>query len=265
MATRGRPSGLIGPASARPSVAYRALLAVLHVVGHGIFGFRPRLVGDSSLPRDAAGRPVGGWIAAGLPHRTWIDPLLVADLLPRDPRLVFFGDGRAIYRSWWRRALVGLVGGVIPIWPGGHREAVEEHLRAARSALAGGAVLVIFPEVGPPAPLGSARQLGLGVAYMALRSGAPIVPLAIGGSHELFRGRRLVVRVLPPVTWQVLAGLEPSSGAPEPLSPEERRVAHAVVAGLSSLVAPAVAAVHAATEPPADTVKRWTWLTTAWH
>jgi len=238
---------------------------MFHVVGRGIFRFRPRLIGGSSLPRDPAGRPVGGWIAAGLPHRTWIDPFLVADLLPREPRLVFFGDGRAIYRSWWRRALVGLVGGVIPIWQGGRRGAVEAYLEASGSALAGGSVLVIFPEVGPPAPLGTARPLGLGVAYMALRTGARIVPLAIGGTHELYRGRRLDVRVLPPVAWQALAGLGPAADAPEPWSAEERRIAHAVVAGLSDLAAPAVASVHEATEPPAGLVKRWTWLTTAWR
>jgi len=261
----GRPGGLIGSGSGRPSFVYRALLAALHVVGHGLFGFRPRLIGRSLLPRDETGRPTGGWIAAGLPHRTWIDPLLVADLLPRTPRLVFLGDGRAIFRSWWRRLAVHLVGGVIPIWPGGRRLAVEGYLGAATVALEAGSVLVVFPEVGAPAPLGRTRPLGLGLAYMALRSGAPIVPLAIGGTHELYRGRRLAIEVLPPVTWQALAGLEANADPPVPWSSDERRAAHAVVAGLSALVAPAVAGIHAATEPPAGTVKRWTWLTTAWR
>ncbi len=265
MARGDRPTGLVGSASARPTVAYRVLLAVLHVVGRGLFGFRPRLIGRSLLPCDAAGRPVGGWIAAGLPHRTWVDPFLLADLLPREPRLVFFGDGRAMYRAWWRRLAVRAVGGVIPIWPGGRREAVEAYLEAARFALDTGCVLVVFPEVGSPAPLGTARSLGLGIAYMALRTGAPIVPLAIGGAHELYRGRRLVLRVLPPVTWQELTGVEPGSLAPDRWSPAERRLAHVVTDRLATNVAPAVGAVHATAEPPAGTVKRWTWLTNAWH
>jgi 1-acyl-sn-glycerol-3-phosphate acyltransferase len=200
-----------------------------------------------------------------MPHRTWIDPFLVADLMPREVRLVFFGDGRAIYRSWWRRLAVRIVGGVIPIWPGGRREAVEAHLEAARTALAVGCVFVVFPEVGSAAPLGSARPLGLGVAYMALRTGAPIVPLVIGGAHELYRGRRLALQVLPPVAWQHLVAVEPGATPPEPWSSEERRLAHRVTERLAATVAPAVAAVHLATEAPAGTIKRWTWLTEAWH
>lgn len=260
-----RPRGLVGVVAARPPFAYRVLLSVLRVVGRGLFAFRPCLLGRANLPRDAAGRPAGGWIAAGLPHRTWVDPFVVADLLPREPRLVFFGDGPAIYRSWWRRLAVRIVGGVIPIWPRGRREAVEAHLDAAGLALAAGCVLVVFPESGPPAPLATARPLGLGVAYMAIRTGAPIVPLAIGGNHELYRGRRLLVRALPAVTWQAVAGIGADAPSPEPWTADERRIAHAVVAGLAALAAPAVAEVHAATEPPPDTIKRWRWLTDAWH
>lgn len=257
--------GLVGSVSSRPTPAYLVLLAVLHLVGRGLFGFRPRLVGRALLPRDDAGRPAGGWIAAGLPHRTWVDPFLVADLLPREPRLVFLGDGRAMYRAWWRRLAVRVVGGMIPIWPGGRRDAVDAHLQATGWALDAGCVLVVFPEVGPPAPLGTARSFGLGLAYVALRTGAPIVPLAIGGADELYRGRRLVVRVLPPVTWQELAGLEPSAPAPEPWTSAERRLAHLVTERLAATVSPAVAAVHAATESPPGAVKRWRWLTDAWH
>lgn len=265
MPSSDRPAGLVGPASGRPTLAYRLLLWVLHVVGRGLFGFRPRLSGRAHLPRDAHGQAAGGWIAAGLPHRTWVDPFLVADLLPREVRLVFFGDGRAIYRSWWRRLAVRVVGGVIPIWPGGRREAVEAYIDAARTALTAGCVLVVFPEAGPAAPLGTARPLGLGVAYMALRTGAPIVPLAIGGAHELYRGRRLALQAVPPVTWQELADVAPGAAPPQPWTSEERRIAHLVAARLAERTAPAVAAVHLATEAPADTIKRWAWLTEAWH
>ncbi|MDO8484107.1 MAG: hypothetical protein Q7S35_04105 [Candidatus Limnocylindrales bacterium] len=54
-----------------------------------------------------------------MPHRTWVDPFVVADNLPIEPRLVFFGDGPAMFRSRWRRWVFRRIGGVIPIWPGG--------------------------------------------------------------------------------------------------------------------------------------------------
>lgn len=254
-----------GRPTAHAAWTYRVLLWVAHLVGRGGFGFRPRLVGAEHLPRTADGRPAGGWIAAGLPHRTWVDPFLVADVLPREPRLAFLGDERAMTRAWWRRLLFGRVGGMLPIRPGGRRADVEAHLVAVGDWLTAGAVVVLFPEVGPAAPLGEARRLGLGVAYFALRTGAPIVPLVLGGTHELYRGRRLLVIALPPVDARELAGLPPGAALPAPWTPDERAAAHAVAARLHELTAPAVAVAHRATDPPPGTRRRWRWLTGAWR
>ena len=180
--------GLIGRVSSRPGVAYRAVLIGIRLLGRFVFAFRTDVTGLERLPRRADGRMAGGWILAGLPHRTWVDPFVVVDALPRRPRLVFFGDGPAIYRSAWRRWLVRRVGGVIPIWPGGGRADVDAHLAGAATALDAGAVVCLFPETGPPTPPGTARPFGLGVAYFAIRTDRPIVPIVLGGTHELFRG-----------------------------------------------------------------------------
>jgi 1-acyl-sn-glycerol-3-phosphate acyltransferase len=265
MAREARPTGLIGAASPRATTTYRVLLRIVRLLGRGLFGFRTEVHGSEHLPRDATGRLAGGWIAAGLPHRTWVDPFVVADNLPIEPRLVFFGDGRAIFRSRWRRWVFRRIGGVIPIWPGGGRAAIDSHLAAATAALDAGAVLCLFPESGPATPPGTARPLGLGVAYFALRTGAPIVPIVLGGTHELYRGRRFRMDVLPAVTGRDLAGLAGTDPLPEPWSPEERAAAHRIVAALHELTAGPVAAAHVATELPAGTPKRWRWLTTAWH
>jgi 1-acyl-sn-glycerol-3-phosphate acyltransferase len=260
-----RPVGLVGTPSPRAGRIYRVLLATVALIGRWVFGFRTEITGSDHLPRDADGRPVGGWIAAGLPHRTWVDPFVVVGGLPVEPRLVFFGDGRAIYRSVWRRWVFRRIGGVIPIWPGGGRTAVDAHLVGAAAALDAGAVLCLFPESGPATPPGTARPLGLGVAYFALRTGAPIVPIVLGGTHELYRGRRFHMAILPPVLGRELAGLPTGDGVPEPWSPEERSAAHRIVAALHGLTAAPVAAAHSATEAPLGARKRWRWLTTAWH
>ncbi len=265
MAEPARPVGLIGAPSARATLGYRLVLAIADTIGRGIFGFRVEVHGRSHLPRDAAGRHIGGWIAAGLPHRTWVDPFVVATGLPVDPRLVFFGDGPAIFRSAWRRWFVARLGGVIPIWPGADRPAIETYMTAAATALEAGGVLCLFPETGPPTPPGTARRFGAGLAYFALRTGAPIVPIVLGGTEELFRGRRFRLEVLEPVTWQDLAGVPPRSAPPEPWSSAERRVAHRVVSALHERTAPTVERAHLAVLPPPGTRKRWSWLTTAWH
>ncbi len=266
MAERGaRAVGLVGQSSARASGAYRLVLEVVRVIGRGVFGFRTQVRGRDHLPRGADGRPAGGWIAAGLPHRTWVDPFVVADSLPVEPRLIFFGDGPAIFRSRWRRWLVRRVGGVIPVWPGGGRSSVEAHLAAASAALDAGAVLCLFPETGPATPPGTARPFGSGLAYFALRTGAPIVPLILGGTHELYRRRRFRLEILEPVTWRDLVEAAPTTPPPEPWSSAERRIAHRMTLALHERTAAAVANAHRAAEPAPGVHKRWRWLTTAWH
>ena len=260
-----RAVGLVGSPSPRASRTYRALLAGIHGIGRRLFRFRIEVFGLDRLPRTEDGRPAGGWIAAGLPHRTWVDPFVVVDTLPEEPRVIFFGDGRAIFRSRWRRWLVHRVGGVIPIWPGGGRAAVAGHLGAATAALEAGAVLCLFPETGTPTPPGTARPFGSGLAYFALRTGAPIVPIVLGGTHELYRRRRFRLEVLEPVTWQELGCLLADAPPPEPWSSAERRLAHRVTLALHDRTVHAVAAAHHATEATPDRRKRWLWLTTAWH
>lgn len=263
--TNQRPATSIGSRAARASWLYRILMLVVRLLGRVVFGFRTEVVGADLLPCDRNGRPAGGWIAAGLPHRTWVDPFVVADNLPLEPRLVFFGDGRAIFRSRWRRVVFRIIGGVIPIWPGGGRAAVDAHLVAARSAIEVGAVLTLFPETGPATPAGTARPLGLGVAYFALRTGAPVVPIVLGGTNELYRGRQFRLHVLPPMTARELAGIADDAPLPDPWTAAERELAHRIIARLHDVTAEPIAAAHVATEPPPGSTKRWRWLTTAWH
>ena len=260
-----RPMGMVGRPSPHATRLYRLLLLAIRGLGRGVFGFRTEVIGSEHLPRDAVGSPVGGWIAAGLPHRTWVDPFIVADNLPIEPRLVFFGDGRAMFRSRLRRWVFRRIGGVIPIWPGGGRGAVDSHLSAVKQTLAAGAILCLFPESGPATAPGTARPLGLGVAYFALRTGAPVVPIVLGGTHELYRGRRFRLEIMPAVTARELAGLALDAPLPEPWTPAERDAAHRIVASLHAGTADPIAEAHRATELPPGSTKLWRWLTTAWH
>ena len=241
----GRVSGRAGLAYRTARIAWRVVAACLRV--------RIRLEGGDQLPRS------GAYIVAGAPHRTWVDPFLLWGWLPAEPRLVFFGDARAMGRTRVRRAVLRLVGGVIPI-PSSHRAgATDTHFAAATEALRSGAAFCLFPETGPAAPLGSIRRLGAGVGYIALRSGVPVVPVAIGGNHELFLGRTIVVRVLPPLSALELAGL---TAPPEPGSVAEREAVHRVLDGMAAAYAGPVRDVHDASEPPPGTRKRLTRLTT---
>jgi len=258
-----RHEGLLGPPSPRAPRLYRLLLRLFRAIT-GLLGLQLTLEGAENLPRTADGKLAGGWIAAGLPHRTWIDPFVLLLLLPVEPRPTFLGDGRAIFRSKVRRFVIPRIGGVVPIWPRGSGRAFEAHVEAARSVVEAGGVFALFPEVGPAVPVDLARPLSPGIAYFSLRTGAPIVPLVLGGTHEIFLGRQMVLRVLPPVTALQLAG-QPEGPAPAPESPEERAIAHRATEALHALTAPHVAETHVAVEPPPGAPKRFRRLTHAFR
>jgi 1-acyl-sn-glycerol-3-phosphate acyltransferase len=254
------PAGLIGRASPRAGMAYRLLRRAWRT-GSLSLGFRVRVSGIDNLPCDASGRPTGGYVLAGVPHRTWIDPFLPWGWLPAEPRLALFGDARTMARSPLRRFVVRRVGGILPIPSHGGRAAFTAHLGGAVEVLRAGMVFCLFPEYGPPSPVEASRPIAAGLGYIALRSGAPIVPLVIGGNHELFWGRRIEMRVLPPLDPLALAGLEPGSRPPEPGSREESAAAHAIAEGFRAATAAAVAGAWRAAEPRPGARKRMLGLT----
>lgn len=77
-----------------------------------------------------------------------------------------------------------------------------EAFRQAKSVLDGGRVLAIFPE-GTRSPTGALQEVKEGATVLAVRSGAPILPIAVIGTQRfwpkgkiLFRpGRKMIVRV----------------------------------------------------------------------
>ena len=253
-------AGLHGKATPVPGLTYRGLRLLWRALAAAL-GFRLVLEGAEHRPRDAAGRPTGGWILAGMPHRTWVDPFPPWILLPARPRLAFFGDARMMARSGIRRFLIERLGGVIPIPSGRDPKTVEVHMAAAAEVLRAGAIFMLFPETGPPSELGHLRRLGGGLGYFALRNRAPIVPVIFGGNDELYVGRRLVMRVLPAVDPLELAGVDPAAPLPAAGSSAERAAAHRLVQALADRVAPDVLAVHERSVAPPGTRKRGRFLT----
>lgn len=254
------PPGLLGGATARPGTTYRLLRRVWRF-GAWLLGARLVLEGAEHLPRDAKGRPAGGWIAAVVPHRTWIDPFVPWILLPERPRFTFFGDARTMARSPLRRFIVRRLGGVIPIPAAKDPATVAVHLAAAAEALVSGSVFMLMPETGPASAPGALRRIGGGMAYVALQGRAPIVPLVLGGNEEIYFGRTITLRVLPALDPMALAGLAPGDPLPQPGSSAERRATRRLTKGFEAAVGAAVADVHARSVPPPGSPKRGRFLT----
>ncbi|MDP8904992.1 MAG: prolipoprotein diacylglyceryl transferase [Chloroflexota bacterium] len=239
-----RDSRLIGRASPRPGLLYRFFRWYFGLVGPLLF--RIEISGLEHLPRTADGRPAGGWIACGVPHRTWVEPFVLLFTLPAQPRLVMLGEGATIFASRWRAFLLRRVGGVIPVWRGPGARRFAEMASAVDAATTSGAVVAIFPEAGPPSRPPALRRLSPGVAHLARAARAPVVPIVFGGTHDVYLRRRIVVRMLPAL----------SPPAPDAV----REALERFMDDLRARAQQAADDAHVRAESGAPLRRRWRWL-----
>ena len=239
---------------ARASVLYRVVRLVARFLLFGVFRFRIETSGGDLLPP-------GGFLLVAAAHRGWMDPFVAMHALPLEPRCWFLGSGPSTFTSRWREALIRRLGGLLPVWRGGL--GIEGHVRSARAVVEAGAVFVQMPEGtvnGPPGQLGPFRP---GAAVIALRTGATIVPLAMAGTEELYIGRRMASRVLPPTTVRELVP-DWDGTPPEPDSRAELDLARRASDALAARIGPVVAELFPRTiDPPGHPRRlrrRLTWL-----
>ena len=114
---------------------------------------------------------------------------------------------------------------------------------------------------GPAGRIGPFRN---GAALIALRTGAPIVPLAMAGSEELYVGRRMATEVLEPTSAQALLGDTWDGTLPPEGSREEMELARRLTSRFEAVLGPAVERLHPGTVDPTGhprrLKRRLTWL-----
>ncbi len=243
------------PPEARASILYRVLRLVARFVIFVGLRFRIRTSGQEHLPS-------GGYLIVGAVHRGWMDPFVVMHAIPAQPRAWFLGSGPSTFTTARRERLIHRLGGLLPVWRGGI--GIDQHVESARAVIANGAVFAQMPEgtvSGPPGRLGPFRT---GWAVIALRTDAPIVPLAMAGTEELYLGRRIASRVLPVTSVRVLAGLAPDAPLPAEGTREELDTARRMSDALAAILGPAVESIYPWTvdppEHPRRLRRRLTWL-----
>jgi 1-acyl-sn-glycerol-3-phosphate acyltransferase len=146
--------------------------------------------------------PREGAVIIASNHASNLDvPVLGSSLMPRIGRRFQWLGKREVF-DWPVVGWIADAGGVHPV---DRSTADVEAYRLAKRILDEGHALFVFPE-GTRSRDGRLHKARDGVAALALRTGAPIVPVGIAGSYERWpRGQRLphpggrvTVRVGPP-------------------------------------------------------------------
>jgi 1-acyl-sn-glycerol-3-phosphate acyltransferase len=133
------------------------------------------------IPRD-------GPVIVAANHASNLDPVVIASsLMPRLGRRLQWLGKKELF-AWPVVGWIAANGGVHPV---DRSTADVEAFRLAKRILDEGHALFVFPE-GTRSGDGALREARDGVAVLALRTGAPIVPVAIAGSYGVWpRGQKV--------------------------------------------------------------------------
>ena len=187
----GAARGIAGP-TRLDLVLYAAVRGLVHAFARLLW--RVRVEGRENLPA------TGSYVLAPV-HRSNVDTIVAACVTRR--RLRFMGK-----HTMWKWRLPGRFFTALGGFPVRRGTADREALRTCVEVIQTGEPLVLFPE-GTRREGPVVEDLFDGAAYLAARTGVPIVPVGIGGSAVAMpRGAKFV----HPARIQVIVG--------EPLLPE---------------------------------------------
>jgi 1-acyl-sn-glycerol-3-phosphate acyltransferase len=165
-------------------------------------------------------------------HMNWTDPFMLMATLPLRPRLFFFGPKEEDMLAGGRNRLMVWTGSAIPYKPG--KNDLLDATRRVAAVVETGGVVAIAGEGRIHVRESDLLPLSEGAAYFAIRSGIPLVPIAISGTSWLHFGGRIHIRVGEPF----MTTGRPTKAAIESLTGEAWQALHDMVAHAPELPRP---------------------------
>ena len=154
---------------------YRFLRLLVHLLNRLLF--RTKVEGADQVPA------TGAVIIAPV-HRSFIDFFVASEVTNR--KLHYMAKD-----SLWKNGLLAKILPAVGAFPVHRESADREALRRAQRVLDAGEVLILFPE-GERRSGPVVDDLHEGVAFLAARTGATVVPVGIGGSASVMpKGARI--------------------------------------------------------------------------
>ncbi len=161
-----------------PMILWRLIRVVVRIIAAIIFDIHT--VGRQNVPET-------GPLIIASNHLSWADVPLIPAFLKR--KVVYMAKEETFRGKggWFVRFL-----GAFPVKRG---EADRQSLRTAEEQLKAGRILSIFPE-GTRSKIHTLGQAHAGMGMIALRSGAPVIPVAIYGSEKSFKKFRPHITII---------------------------------------------------------------------
>src|SRR2546421_3148856 len=138
--------------------------------------FRMARIGREHIPQE-------GPVIIAANHRSFLDPFVIGTMARRP---MYYVAKEELFRKRWMSWILNALG-AFPVRRGAGD---EDSIATAKSILARGDIVLIFPEGTRTRP-GSLGKPKRGVGRLALESGAPVVPVAVIGTEDVRKGWRI--------------------------------------------------------------------------
>lgn len=187
-------------------------IGVTYVLGRWVLAplmrmfYRPRIEGRKNVPRK-------GPVILASNHLSFIDSFVIPLASPRPVRFLAkasYFEGKGV-KGWFSREFFYALG-AIPVQRGAGQAALDA-LDQQKRMLEAGAATALYPE-GTRSLDGRLYKGRTGVAFLALQTGAPVVPVGLVGTNEAMPVGAKFPRLRPRVTVRFGAPIDLSHHGP---------------------------------------------------
>jgi len=228
----------------RQGPAYRIFRGILKPLVRLVY--RPKILGAEHVP-------ASGPVILASNHLSFVDSVVIPLASPRPVQFLakstyFTGTG---FSGWLSRTFFGAIGAV-PVERGAGSQA-QEALDAGRGILEGGNAFALYPE-GTRSLDGRLYRGRTGVAWLALMTGATVVPVGLIGTQEIQPVGAKLPRVRP-VTVKFGAPIDVSRHGAATSGRARRQATDEIMAAIHALSGQELAGVYNEAPPQGTLAK----------